>query len=147
MYAPYTTKGELMVNGVSASSYIALEDFDGVLSYDMQGWLHHMLNAPLRVGCYTGWYCPSHEGTHYDAETGFSSNTMFQMRLKSWFFDGHARAVQLGFMAAGCAMLWSVEQLVMSGQARLMAALLVFAAWKLLQSKKIQSAAGKVKIM
>ena len=68
------------------------------------------------------------------------------LQLKNWFFDGHILPVQLGFMAVGGPLFFMVEQVVVSGQARLMVALFAILAWKLMMHKKNKNSAGKAKM-
>jgi len=51
-YAPLTTNGNLVVNGVLASSYIAQPAFaKSQISYDQQHWVQHVALAPYRFYC------------------------------------------------------------------------------------------------
>ena len=156
LYAPFTTQGDLVVNGVAVSNYIALKDFEKLMSWDLQGWAQHASNAPLRAACHLklGWSC---EEETYDPDTGYSANAMFQLRLKAMFFDGYPRIVQAFFVLIYVTLFMIVEKLVVSGQARLLAAALVYATWKLMRATKKktkndkdqqkQKATGKVKAL
>jgi len=68
-YAPFTTSGDIVVNGVAASNYIAFPPaFQDYLSHHQQHWIQHAAFTPYRLHC--GLYgC---ETETYDDNTGLS---------------------------------------------------------------------------
>jgi len=74
MYAPFTPSGKVVVDGILASSYIALEDSDGlelmggVLKISHQ-WMAHAGSFPHRMMCY---YLPGDNNNNYCANEQYS---------------------------------------------------------------------------
>lgn len=68
LYAPHTISGNLLVNGVVASNYMALPDaFTSIVSFGAQHRLQYAIFSPYRMVC--GTLGCEHE--RYDTETGF----------------------------------------------------------------------------
>lgn len=90
MYAPFTTSGTVVVNGVLASSYIAFHDSPMLmigpvstgLSYQ---WLAHTFQLPHRIYCYHLGIC---EKEHYTA-TGISEWASRPLQIMVWFLSQH----------------------------------------------------------
>lgn len=52
IYAPFTANGKIAVGGVIASNYVALPcAFHGVLTYQQQHWMQHVIFTPYRLYC------------------------------------------------------------------------------------------------
>lgn len=66
VYAPFTPSGKIVANGILASSFVALEDnegielFGGLLTLSHQ-WLAHATQLPHRLVCYHFGSCPTEE--------------------------------------------------------------------------------------
>jgi len=68
-FAPFTASGQIVVNGVVSSNYIALPPpFQRHASYELQHWIQHAAYAPYRAYCFA-FDCREEA---YDAVTGFS---------------------------------------------------------------------------
>ena len=78
MYAPFTTSGNMMVNGIATSNYVALPPkFQQHLSFEEQHWLQHAAYTPYRgycalVGC---------SNEKRDDTTGLSNAVVFWLPL------------------------------------------------------------------
>ena len=88
VYAPYTVTGDIVVNGVAASIYVALPLVfqEANFSFQQQHWVQHMALAPHRI------YCSASGGCHdetYDETTGLSKAVMMWLPLLDWFQAGH----------------------------------------------------------
>jgi len=71
VFAPATEHGDIVVNGVIASSYVALASFQKMrVSFEVQTWMQHVALGPYRHYCSLVGGC---ESETYDEETGFSS--------------------------------------------------------------------------
>lgn len=82
IYAPFTVSGDLLVNGIASSSYIALPAvFQTQLSYEQQHWLQHAAYAPHRFLCNTMVACKDET---YDGETGYSRVVTLWLPLLHW---------------------------------------------------------------
>ena len=108
LYAPATTTGTIVVNGVVASNYIALPAAFAVLaSFDRQHWLQHMAYAPYRLYCgATG--CPNET---YDSVTGLSPAVMAWLPVLYMFewtlvWSSHLVAAVLGY---GVLLVWKKQ--------------------------------------
>ena len=52
IYAPFTVTGDIVVNGIAASNYIALPSaFQTLLSFEQQHWIQHAAYVPYRLYC------------------------------------------------------------------------------------------------
>lgn len=97
MYAPFTTSGDIVVNGIAASNYIALPPvFQGHLSFGEQHWLQHSAYTPYRVLCGLKG-CT--EETRNEA-TGLSYAVMIWLPLLHWFENCHGPQLLSFFVAA-----------------------------------------------
>jgi len=83
IYAPFTVNGDIVVNGVAASNYIALPPaFQKLGSFEQQHWLQHAAYVPYRLYCSTGiGHCG---GEHKDEATGYSKGTTMWLPLLHW---------------------------------------------------------------
>ena len=108
LYAPFTTTGDIVVNGVSASNYIALPTtFQAVTSFELQHWLQHLAYLPYRLyygtaGC---------QNETYHGETGLSGAVTMWLPLLhlvesslSWSWSAH------GVSAALVYLVWKLQQ-------------------------------------
>ena len=87
-YAPFTVTGDIMVNGVIASNYIALPAaFQKSASFDLQHWIQHAAYAPYRLFCGV-FGC---EDETYDDVTGLSKAV--KMWLPVLYLVEHSTAV------------------------------------------------------
>jgi len=92
-YAPLTTTGNLMVNGVVASNYVSREWLKSRVSGDTLHSLQHGSIIPYRLFCY--WFGCDQES--YDETTGFSPWVLAWFRLEQWQL--HLRPVaQISFL-------------------------------------------------
>ena len=69
IYAPFTGTGDIVINGIRTSNYIALPpEFQKYLTFAQQHWLQHMAYTPYR------WYCSwlGCVNETYDKESGVS---------------------------------------------------------------------------
>jgi len=77
-YAPFTKSGNLVVNGVVASSYVAFPSaFESYLSHSQQNWMQHAALQPIRAFC-AAFGCA--DETH-DQDTGYTQPVMLWMRI------------------------------------------------------------------
>jgi len=83
IYAPFTLTGDIAVNGVIASNYIALPPaFQKLGSFEHQHWLQHAAYVPYRLYCSTSiGHCG---GEHQDEVTGYSKGTTMWLPLLHW---------------------------------------------------------------
>jgi len=51
LYTPLTASGDILVNGMLASSYTSVDCLDGFLSKQLMHWLSHGTMAPYRLYC------------------------------------------------------------------------------------------------
>jgi len=82
-YSPLTESGNLLVNGVLASSYVSrgwVMESTGV-SGETLHWLQHGAVTPYRMFCYLSGRC---KREHYDRSTGFSAFDQFWYQLEEW---------------------------------------------------------------
>lgn len=94
-YAPFTTSGDIAVNGVVASNYIALpstssrsssnnsERLQAWLSLEQQHWLQHAAYAPYRLYCQTAVGDGCRNET-YDETTGLSAAVTWWIPVLDW---------------------------------------------------------------
>jgi len=87
-YAPFTFTGDLMVNDVIASNYIALPPTfqQAGLSFENQHWLQHIVFAPHRLYCRL---VGVSEHETYNEGTGLSKAVMFWLPALEWM-EGHS---------------------------------------------------------
>ena len=87
MYAPFTVSGDVQVNGVPASNYIALPAvFQEQITYQQQIWLQHTAYAPYRYYCR---WVGCHGDDNHDEETGHSRAVKFWLPLLHWLETQH----------------------------------------------------------
>jgi len=85
-YDPFTVTGDIVVNGVAASNYVALPVFHGRVSYDRQHWLEHAFVMPYRMYCGSRLLVGNNgcENETYDETTAYSKYVMFWMLVVHW---------------------------------------------------------------
>jgi len=83
-YAPYTQSGYIVVNGVAASSYVVVDEFNFFLTPSQQHSFQQVINGPHRVLYNLGLL--GAEET-YDKIFGFSKSMMLQRSLKIFLFQ------------------------------------------------------------
>ena len=82
VFAPFTTTGDIVVNGMLASNFIALSPaLQSRLSFALQHSLQHGAYTPYRLYCMTVGDC-EHESR--DEETGYSRGTTVWLSLLRW---------------------------------------------------------------
>jgi len=94
VYAPFTATGNLVVNGIAASNYVALPaplQSPQSISFEQQHWLQHAAYAPYRFLCRTTAafntnYC---QRETYDEETGYSRAVTLWLPLLHWLEHQH----------------------------------------------------------
>jgi len=80
-YAPLTTTGDIVVNGVIASSYVCLSStFEDRVSCELQGWIQHAALTPYRIYC----GLVGCENETYDEATGLSKAVRMWLSLLHW---------------------------------------------------------------
>ena len=83
MYAPFTTSGTIVVNGLIASNYIALPPvFQSHISFGEQHAWQHVAYTPYRVYC--SWVVNCRDEKRHDA-TGLSNAVTVWLPLLHWF--------------------------------------------------------------
>jgi len=135
IYAPFTRTGDIVVNGIVASNYVALPPgFQHQLSYDQQHWIQHSTFMPYRFYCLS--FGCEHESR--DDETGFSIGVTMWLPLLEWL-EGHSHIlpVFVNLVAVpGYWALWGLEQ-VLFNLLHISAALLGFYfAWQQKSKRK-----------
>jgi len=81
IYSPFTVSGEIIVNGIAASNYVALPPtFQFQFSFEDQHWLQHTSFTPYRAFC----NLLGCDGETYNETTGLSHAVMFWMPLLQW---------------------------------------------------------------
>ena len=83
-YAPITASGDIVVNGIVASNYVALPSTSRLqsrLSSEQQHWVQHAAYAPYRIYCQTIGDC---QNETYHETTGLSAVVMWWMPLLGW---------------------------------------------------------------
>ena len=72
LYAPLTSSGTLLVNGVKASNYVTLKKEDNAeqVQFLAHHWFIHMVHSPLRVAC-LGISASICSNDHIDEENGY----------------------------------------------------------------------------
>eukprot|EP00540_Astrosyne_radiata_P003822 CAMPEP_0116855596 /NCGR_PEP_ID=MMETSP0418-20121206/19377_1 /TAXON_ID=1158023 /ORGANISM="Astrosyne radiata, Strain 13vi08-1A" /LENGTH=479 /DNA_ID=CAMNT_0004488769 /DNA_START=203 /DNA_END=1642 /DNA_ORIENTATION=+ len=75
VYAPFTSSGTIVVNGVLASNYIAFKEQSSLLQFSSYQWVSHAFVAPRRIHCL--WTTACKQET-YDSVTG----------VADWVVDG-----------------------------------------------------------
>lgn len=94
IYAPFTVTGDLVVNGIAASNYIALPPaFQTHMSYAQQHWIQHGTYTPYRLYCLA--FDCKHEAR--DEATGFSIGTAMWLPLLHWL-EGHRHVILPSFL-------------------------------------------------
>ena len=96
-YAPYTKSGNIVVNGVAASSYVVVEEFNYFLTPSQQHKFQQIINGPHRM--LYNWGLLGEET--YDNVFGYSQSMMLQRRLKIFLFQyyfGHLMAALVGYL-------------------------------------------------
>jgi len=81
VYSPLTAAGDIVVNGVVASSYVNLSWLNSKVSGQTLHYLQHGATFPYRVYCAAIGGCQEET---YDKSTGFSPWVMFWYRLEQW---------------------------------------------------------------
>jgi len=80
-YAPLTTTGDIVVNGVIASSYVCLSStFEDRVPCELQGWIQHAALTPYRIYC----GLVGCENETYDEATGLSKAVRMWLSLLHW---------------------------------------------------------------
>lgn len=105
-YAPLTITGNIVVNGVHASTYVAHQALTPFLSYDMQHFVQHSVFLPYRVYCgFIG--C---ENESYDETTGLSRFAAAWIPMLNWLEHGQQwlTLVQLFMVFLGYA-VWKLQ--------------------------------------
>ena len=129
IYAPFTVSGDIAVNGIVASNYIALPPaFQKRISFDQQHWIQHGAYAPYRIYC----LAVGCDQEARDEVTGFSIGTTMGLPLLRWL-ENHSQVILPVFLYVvaipGYLALLLVEQTVLNvGQ--LTAVLLGYWIWK-----------------
>jgi len=92
VYAPYTTTGDIVVNGVAASIYVALPLVfqEANISFQQQHWMQHAALAPHRIYCSVFGGC---QNETYDEATGLSKAVMMWLPLLDWLQAGHGAII------------------------------------------------------
>jgi hypothetical protein len=86
VYAPFTPSGKIFVNGILASSFVAMQEkelelFGWKLSHH---WLGHAIQFPQRMLCYhTTVFCPTEQ---YDTE-GIAFSVRRPLQLATWLLQ------------------------------------------------------------
>ena len=93
-FAPFTVSGDIVVNGVVASNFIALpSSFQKYLSFEQQHWMQHAAYTPYRLYC--GWVgC---EDETYDDATGLSKAVTMWLPLLHWL-ELHSQVILPSFL-------------------------------------------------
>jgi len=100
LYSPFTTTGNIVVNGAVASNYIALPAvFQDVTSFEQQHWLQHVAYTPYRLYCGTA----GCQDEAYDEVTGLSGAVMIWLPLLHFWesvlpWAAHVLAAGLGYL-------------------------------------------------
>ena len=108
LYAPFTTTGSIVVNGVTASNYIALSPaFQAAMSFESQHWLQHLAYLPYRLYCGTA----GCQNETYHGETGLSGAVAMWLpflhwveAFLSWSLSAHGLAATLVYL------VWKQQQ-------------------------------------
>jgi len=80
IYAPFTESGDIVVNGIAASVYIALPPaFQSHLSFEQQHWLQQKYYSPFRLFCHVVG-CKADE----TGDTGFPIGVSMWLPLLHW---------------------------------------------------------------
>lgn len=117
VYAPFTNTGDIIVNGIAASNYIALPDaFQSTLSYTHQHLIQHAAYIPYRF--YSVWIgC---EDEIYDTASGLSVFVTMWLPLLQWM-ETKCPAVILRMILQVLVVLqdtvWSVKGAIVSSLA------------------------------
>jgi len=95
-YAPYTKSGNIVVNGVAASIYVVVEEFNSFLIPSQQHEFQQIINGPHRMLYNLGLLG---EET-YDNVFGYSQSMMLQRSLKIFLFQyfGHFVVAAIGYL-------------------------------------------------
>jgi len=132
-YSPLTTTGDIVVNGVIASTYVTRSWLNGKVSPQMLHWLQHGASLPYRVYCAMVGGCQEET---YDKSTGFSPWVMFWYRLEQWQLGLHGtlQAVFLLLLVVPVLFTITLGKLMTASSAwslvHFFAALVAFVAWK-----------------
>jgi len=97
LYAPITVSGDLLVNGVLASSYTSVDSLDGFISNQMLHWLSHGTMAPYRLYCAVTGGC---EGETYDEATGLNPWINFLSGVQQTLLDSPILIVKASILLA-----------------------------------------------
>jgi len=141
IYAPFTVAGDIVVNGISASNYIALPPaFQTHVSFDQQHWIQHGTYTPYRLYC----LAVGCDNEARDETTGFSVGTAMWLPLLRWLED-HSRVILPIFLyivaVPGYWALLLAEQAILN-MGQLVAVLLGYWVWKKQMSKQERSSAA-----
>lgn len=109
-YAPFTESGDIVVNGIVASTYVSLPpSWQQKLSFAQQHWIQHAAYAPYRLLC--GWIgC---EAESHDEATGFSKAVSIGIAILNWA-EGQSEIVRDVLLYAvalpGLRLVWALER-------------------------------------
>jgi len=144
VYAPFTVSGDIVVNGVAASNYIALpESFQSHVSFDMQHSLQHAAYMPYRLFCgmsllVGGDSCK----VNHEEQDGFSNGVWMWLPFLHWLEEHHSQGIFLPLFlyAVAVPVQWIIllleQGLLALTMSHLVAALVGYMVWKNQLKKK-----------
>lgn len=134
MFAPFTPSGKIVVDGILASSYIALEDTEGFEIFTglkiSHQWMAHTGSLPHRLICYymRSEFCEAEEYTQEGISTGVYGPLLFFQNLLA--FSNHAgflvRCVLIGLLIAVLLLSYFIELAIASPSTSLASILVLF---------------------
>lgn len=138
VYAPFTVTGDIVVNGIASSNYIALPaSFQQLVSYDIQHSLQHAAYVPYRLFCgmsllVGGDSCK----VNHEERAGFSEGVWLWLPFLQWLEKHHSHSIFLPFFlyAVAVPVQWIIlllEKAVLAlSMLHLVAALVGYMVWK-----------------
>jgi len=112
IYAPFTSTGEIVVNGIVTSNYVALPPcFQRHLSYNQQHWVQHVTYTSYRL------YCLAVECKQETRDSlGFPVGVKMWLPLLEWLeVQEHVLPAFLYFVAWPCLyVLWLFEKVILN---------------------------------